>query len=749
MKSHKQLWIATLCLLSAIAVALAFTVRTTKVQAARHVGSKSPASLAQPAVYLASPALRNAMLADSGPPRVSGNLQANPILPPVEEFTLTPPNPEKGIMKTTLNVRFAGSAADKLASKLPIMLGTQRVDLQRSPGDPRTFVTFVDFDWQAFAKEQAQRKEAAAKGRMVPVFEGRRFVRTEKMQFVDPARIQGALQSHQPIQFSPHPLTGGTVTVYPDHELTITALPVVEDSANTWDPCTPQSGTRGGIWTFAALMEAIACSGNSSCTPQTTQLIAEQMLNTMLFAWQGSQTVNNGKFSVAPRLGIGSLQPPSGLLGNWPIDSSVGENCTNPNTGLSMSCPSLLEAPVHLNAIVNRLDLGQNGPPFAPAGELRFVFGVTTNETFSGQPQPCLANGADLFNIILEYKVPWPGTSGPGYTAAQWADLWSSLPIDSNDQFLSDYLGDLESLIINKVVALGACTDSNGNPISCLSQIRTNEVVLGLVPGDPTNGFWEQRQFMLVPGQQPTIAETTISMTPDGSFNFGGAPACGTTGQPQCNVNDMLANYVNANQTQILETNGALPIVQDNWQFQGNNVAFLGGSAFNSNLATGLADAYWNDSDGSPATTITNETARIYFSQNTCNGCHGAETETLKFQQVVNRPVGTGSDASSTLSNFLLGCTDGTCTHQNSQQCALSMPNLGEQQGIPCTELVTDPTCNPTTGFHCNIQTSFGDIARRVLYFQTACGEGGPNNCSGDGGGALLLPFLQQPIGVH
>jgi hypothetical protein len=674
---------------------------------------------------------------DAAPTRVTGDPQPGHLrLPKVELFTLTPPNPSQNVSKTQLSVRFAGPLADKLPSQFPMTLGTQNVVLQRSPQDRRIFVTSVDFDWQAFAKEQAQRKSAASKGRTVAIFNGHQFVRSERMQFVDPPLIQKALQTHQPIQFTTDPLTGGTATVYPDHELMITALPVVTDPANTWDPCTPQSGTQGGIWTFAALMEGIACSGNSSCTSGNPQQIAEQTLNTMLFAWQSGQPVNNNHFTVAPRLGIGSLGT-AGLLGNWPIDLTIGQLCTNPMTGASMSCPSLLNAPVHLNAIVNRLDLGQNGLPFAPAGELRFVFGVTTNQDFNGTPQSCVSNGADLFNIILEYKVPWPGTSGPGYTAQQWATLWNSLPIDANDQFLSDYLNDLESIIINKVVAAGACTDSNGNPISCISQIRTNEIILGLISGDPSDGFWEQRQFLLVPGSQPTLMENTISMTPDGSFNFGGQPTCGTTGQPACNVHDILASYVNANQTEILQTGGALPIVQDNWPNNPNGVPFLGGSAFNASLLTGLADAFWNDGDGSPATTISNETARIYFSQNTCNGCHGAETATIGFQQVVNRQSGTGNDQAAAVSNFLAGCTDNTC--QNNTQCTLSTPNLA------CQESVTDPTCNPTTGHNCTVKTPFGDIARRVTYFQTVCGQSGCNNPGGD----LLLPFLQRPVGVH
>jgi hypothetical protein len=97
----------------------------------------------------------------------------------------------------------------------------------------------------------------------------------------------------------------------------------------------------------------------------------------------------------------------------------------------------------------------------------------------------------------------------------------------------------------------------------------------------------------------------------------------------------------------------------------------------------------------------------------------------------------------STLSNFLLGCAnhspgspDDNCspTNQNNLQCSLSTVNL------PCTEGVRDPNDSAIT-------TNFGDIARRVSYLQTVCGN---NTCTPpQNGGALLVPFLRQPIGVH
>lgn len=87
MKSKKQVWIAALCLLSAMAMAIAFSAHTHHVQAAKHLGLGNRTSIAQPAVYLASPGLRSAMLAETTAPSrvtVTGQGGYNPNLPQVE-----------------------------------------------------------------------------------------------------------------------------------------------------------------------------------------------------------------------------------------------------------------------------------------------------------------------------------------------------------------------------------------------------------------------------------------------------------------------------------------------------------------------------------------------------------------------------------------------------------------------------------------------------------------------------------------
>ena len=669
MKSRKELWIwiAGLCLLSAALITISLKARPASVQAA------------------------------GMPTRVTANMQrANgPILPPVEEFTLTPPNPALNIYQTIVSVRFKGSEAEKLAAQIPITLGSQNVVLRRSPDDAQVFSTRVDFDWHTFAKEQQQRKDLAATGRQIPVFEGRRFVRRERMQFVDPAEIQSALQSHQPVQFSGQALAGGAVNVYPNRELMITDLSVVQDVGTNGngrvydscidpsDPTSPANGNPNGAWTLGTLMMAMSNTTNIQ--------VAEQMLNTMLSSWQNVQTING--FTVQPRGGIGVLSQ-SGLLGNWPADPN------NP------SLPSLLNPPVRLNAIVNRIDLGQNFNPATP-GELRFIFGVTAGTSPGGS---CAADPKAPFDIIIEFNVP--STFSPN----AWANLWNSLGNEPANAPPDAFPAALQSQVTDAVVTAGACGGS-----SCLAQIRTTE--LDLAAGETTN-FWEQREFHLGQDQygNPVLQQSTVAMTPDGSFNFG-QPKCDATGMPACAVPGTLVNYINTNQTEILATLGALPVVTPDYPA---GSPFLGGSAFNPDGVSrggkgGATAAFWED-----ATPTASPEARVYFSSNTCNACHGVDTATL-FVHVGTRTTSKASN----VSGFLVGCQPGnnTCLPGEPNTCLLSTPNLA------CTEQILDPTGS-------GIRTSFGDIGRRVVVLSGLV-TNGPRS------GGMLLPLVNQPIGVH
>ena len=343
---------------------------------------------------------------------------------------------------------------------------------------------------------------------------------------------------------------------------------------------------------------------------------------------------------------------------------------------------------------------------------------MTAGTQTSQQPAPCSAQAP--FNIILEYNVP------SSIDALTWAQQWNSLPdLNSNRTFSSRYLAALQA-ITDQVVTAGACGGS-----SCISQVRSNEIELA--PNSGINAqLWEQREFHFSnTGGVPVLSEGTIAMTPDPRFNTAGQPICSSiNGAPGPCTPGILANYGNnpANNQEIQQTGGALPIVPLNWP-PAATTPFLGGSALNN------ARAFWLDT-----TAIVPEIVRIDFSVNTCNACHGGETATT-FQQVTSRPI----NHPSSLASFLLGCTTGnnTCGVGSPQQCTLNTENLGQGVGGACIEQIQDPNPNapPTQPL-----TPFGDIARRVSFLQSVCVN---STCNPTSGSQLLFPFMRQPIGVH
>jgi len=252
MKSRNPIWIVALCLLSATVIAISLKSRPTTVAAATPA-DVGQAKLIKPVAHVANAELRAAIVRNALTPdvdAVSTRVPATPsnrtVLPPVEEFTIIPPNPAQGITKTMLAVRFPQAQAVSLASNIPMALAQQNVILQRSAMAPNVFVTALDFDWQRFIQEQALRKEAVGQGRMTAVFDGRKYVGQEKLQFIEPEQIEQALQSHQPVQFTAAVLQGSAgFDVFPDHQLVMNSLAVVEDvgdgsfqsPARTYDQC--------------------------------------------------------------------------------------------------------------------------------------------------------------------------------------------------------------------------------------------------------------------------------------------------------------------------------------------------------------------------------------------------------------------------------------------------------------------------------------------------------------------------------
>ena len=240
MKSRKRLSsLSALCLLSALIIAVTLRARPSSVHAAHPSAEASRAMLDKAAGHLMNASLRSAVAPDtvllSDEPNlegVSAALQhyANPYLPPIEEFTLTPPNASLKQYKTTISVRFE-SAQPRACNRRSRWLSATSPSFCSAPRTIPGYFPLGEFNRQSFAKEQQQRKDLAHTGQKIPVFNGRHFAGMEPMQFIDPEDIRNALRQHQPIQFPPQVLDGGAATtVIPSHELEIISTHVVEDT---------------------------------------------------------------------------------------------------------------------------------------------------------------------------------------------------------------------------------------------------------------------------------------------------------------------------------------------------------------------------------------------------------------------------------------------------------------------------------------------------------------------------------------
>lgn len=502
-------------------------------------------------------------------------------------------------------------------------------------------------------------------------------------------------------------------TLIPDHSLMVEAIAVVEDPSLTWDPCLQQAtgngGNPNGAWTFNTLMLAIAGLPAGS-NPQP----AEQMLMNVLadFAYPNGVTIGNFTAQQRPAA--------TNFFNHWPLDTNTEDMCTNPLTQGRQVCLSLAQAPVHLNAIVNRVDTGRLSTSSNQAGQLRFVFGVTMDPTDSTGHQ-CESSGSQSFNIILEYTVP-PNTLSNGFTALGWAQAWAALSNDCPNGFTSpdcnargggpgDFNFDLNQ-IVSRVVGAGQGGPDTPNG-SALFDIRTNEAELGPL------AIWEMRQFKLqTVGTQDTLVETAVPQTPDASYDEGigtdfmGSPIAFCSfyhneimGQPNCQTpTNQIQTLIQLNNSLILQGGFTVPS------------SFLGVSALNGPGGAGVTEdaVYWDSSPSMAGPPPVDPDARVIFAaapqfsdvhtpggiDGTCNGCHGRETQTA-FQQVVNRSSGTTLDVPSVLSAFLVGCTQGTTTGP----CPLA-DLVPLNSASTSSETVIDPVNAGQTN-------TFGDIQRR------------------------------------
>lgn len=277
-------------------------------------------------------------------------------------------------------------------------------------------------------------------------------------------------------------------------ELMIKNVSIVDDPVRThFDPTS--TDPRNGVWTFKHLMEAIAP------TPEDAPDMVEAMMTSLVT----SQTING--FVIDPRPGAQSF-----VLDPWP---------RTPDGKLDLS-----QAPLTLQAIVDRFDLRNLGN--GDAGEGRFVFAFNVQGIFPLQA-----------TMIFEYKLP----AATDDDVLGWAQAFHNL---GALEFGEDYNAALQD-ITERFAARGARPGHVND--SAINAVRTNEIDFG------GNGFWQLREFNLSP-VSGRLEPATIKLTPDRSFNN----------------SQTLADYINANQAAIIAETHTVPDIFQGQPFQAGAV---------------------------------------------------------------------------------------------------------------------------------------------------------------------------------
>jgi hypothetical protein len=362
---------------------------------------------------------------------------------------------------------------------------------------------------------------------------------------------------------------------------------------------------------------------NIANTP-VTGVDPADLVEDWLKIWNSDITVN-GHLVPARLIGSNTLAMNAQVLDQWPREL--------PKLDLNKS-------PMRLLAIVNRLDLrGNTGYASGSAGELRFVFGVLDPGTCDPLP----------FTVILEYGVPIKGCNGVHHYARQWVDLTAMTPGNP------DYNSALQALTDISTQANAAPRKPNR---SAINQIRTDEIL---------QAPWQLREFQLSAASHK-LQMAPPALTPDESYNIsfddpGLIPPFHNDGFN----NPLLRAYLTnpANIPSILAERHVVP------------TSMLAGMVPNH-----LSQMTWRTQN--PA--AVNNEVRHHFSLNTCNACHGPETnQNAFFLHVEPRDAGSAAQ----LSQFLVGTKPG-CTVDN-----------------PCTVTIPDPV-EPGT------LRTYGDLRRRM-----------------------------------
>jgi len=355
--------------------------------------------------------------------------------------------------------------------------------------------------------------------------------------------------------------------------LTINDPSVVADPTRTFNPCTG-AGTRLGPWTFGRLITDMA----GSMAPGD---FAEAWFNTYLSA----QTVNGFTVAAQPSLPFPSASL-SSVLAAWP---------RKPDRTLDVS-----RAPFELIAIVNRTDLAGNPSYGAVSGaEGRFIFKLHDNTSNTCTPLN--------FFVIFEFGVPISSCS----QMRDWAQSWLAL---SQISLGSTAFNTALQALTDQFATAGA--DPSKPNGSALNQFRSNAF-----PGIAHSvEKWELREFHLFSkrGAPAQLNPVSVAQTPDASYDgtrgFLGQDGSGPLA-PQ------LGTWITSN---VIGAPNPLdaPAYTVPAKYpcgSASCASFRGGAIFNNR-------EFWR------APGPSNSQLNV-FSINTCDGCHGQETQ-INFVQV-------------------------------------------------------------------------------------------------------------------
>ncbi|MGN6185616.1 MAG: hypothetical protein ACTHQM_18410 [Thermoanaerobaculia bacterium] len=303
----------------------------------------------------------------------------------------------------------------------------------------------------------------------------------------------------------------------------------------------------------------------------------------------GQWTFNHLMSELAQDTGVAPNVFVRNWLKKWQVDQNVNDFAVQ-NRAAAMNAMisawpkvggklDLTKSPMKLVAIVNRVDLRANTVyGGGSAGEARFVFAAMNA---SCVPQK--------FLIIFEYGVRKPSCPATKSWGKQWFDLKNN-PVGS-----AAYNNALQAIT-------DQFTEAGTNPAqtpnhSSLNQLRTNEIALA--------SPWELREFRLS-SSTGLLFEDTTKQSPDDSFN----------------KTQTVADYMNANAALIVQDKHVVPDL-----FLGDS--FLGG---NPRVPFPPNTFFWDGPAPAPSAAVTGPpkpNLRHHLSLNTCNGCHGGETNTF------------------------------------------------------------------------------------------------------------------------